>query len=267
MTVFMLFVFGACLASFLNVAVERKFRFSLKNALSDRSRCESCKRVLRWWELVPVISWLVLGGRCARCRASISWLHPLSELVLGFVCSFGSLYADGDPIRLIPYLIVVLLLYVFAMFDIMHRIVPNKMVLGVGVILLILIGSGMLGQFPYSLTIPARLLGACALSGVFGFINFLTHFGLFIGVEKGRQGFGWGDAKLSICLGLLVGWPLVNVVFWVAVFSGALVGVVVFLRVRKKYFRIPFVPFLVIGCWVAMLWGNGIIEWFGRTMS
>lgn len=262
-----LFVLGMCTASFLNVAVERRFRFPLKKVLSDRSRCETCGGVLRWWELVPVASWIALGGRCARCKKPISIIHPLSELFLGVVFAFGIHFSDGPSVLLLLYLAVVMVLSVFSLYDLIHGIVPNILVLCVAVLLLLAMVMNTIGEFPVILANSQRIFGAVVLSGVFVLVNFLTRHGLFPGVRKGMQGFGWGDAKLGVCLGLFLGWPLVNVVFWVAVLSGAIAGIGIYLFVRERYMKLPFVPFLAIGCWVAMLWGNAIMEWFGHMMS
>ena len=213
-----------------------------------------------------MLSWLSLGGRCARCRKPISVLHPLSELSLGIAFACGIAFAQGDFSRLLLYLLVVLFLYLFALYDIMHRIVPNKLVLLGLVTWGLLLITGVSTDFPTSMSIWDRLGGAVAFSGVFVFVNLLTYSGLFPGVEKGKQGFGWGDAKLGLLLGLILGWPLVNAAFWVAVLGGALVGVAIYAKVRKRYVQVPFVPFLAIGSWVALMWGGDMIEWFSSML-
>lgn len=263
-----LLLFGAFISSFLNVGIEE--RFLLKRWIfGGRSRCDSCHQTLRWWELVPVLSWLALGGRCARCGRRISVMHPLSELSLGIAFMVGGVYFGSDPALLVEYLVVAIVLYIFAMYDLMHRIVPTRLVV-LGLVLFPL----KLLLFPHvpalssaeEITLTSRILGLVTLSGVFALVNALTYFGLFPGVAKGKQGFGWGDVKLSLFLGLLIGWPLVNVAFWVAVFSGAIVGIIIYINVRKRYVKLPFVPFLVAGAWVAMLWGRVMMKWFMRVL-
>ncbi len=259
-----LFFLGACLASFLNVLTGRKGKILKKNLLSDRSRCDTCKKVLRWWELIPILSWVALLGRCSRCGKPIPLYNPLSELLLGIAFGYGTQFWEMRVEFLALYLLFVLALYVFSMYDVFFRLVPTRLVLILLAVWVVLLSLPFASDFPGDVSFVSRIIGVLSFAGIFVLINVLTMIGVFPGVSKGMQGFGWGDAKLAVFLGFVLGWPLVFVAFWAAVFTGAFMGIVVWIRVRKRHISLPFVPFLAIGSWVALLWGHGIMEWFTR---
>ena len=211
----LIFFLGASLASFVNVVVGRKGKI-WSNLARKRSTCESCKKELRWWELVPVVSWLFLKGRCNRCNSPIPLLHPVSELILGSLFLVSAFYITSEPVTVIVVLAVVLIMYFFSMYDVLHGIVPDTFVIPMIVLLIIFRIIEVFVDGDYVLIL--NYLGAGAMYFLFfAIINVISRVGLFPGIEKGKEGFGWGDAKYGVFLGLLLGWPLSFLGLWTSI--------------------------------------------------
>lgn len=258
-TVVLLLILGCCFASFLNVLAGGSGDL-WENLKRQRSVCDSCKNTLRWWELVPVFSWIALGGVCARCGARIPIFHMLSELLLGIV--FALTYWFMMPYSTLEValaLLFVVSLYFFGVYDVFHRAVRNKYLFPVLI-------AVFLGKVFYSIVIAdvTPLLssagGALWYFFFFALVNVLCERGLLSSVSKGKQGFGRGDVKYGVLLGLVLGWPVSFVGLWAGVFLGGFVSLVFLLCINEEHETIPFVPFLSIGAWVALLWGNAIME-------
>jgi prepilin signal peptidase PulO-like enzyme (type II secretory pathway) len=253
------FVLGGVFASFLNVLVFSSKSLG-KNLKKKRSKCDSCKKNLVWWELIPIFSWVILGGKCSRCKADIPVYNIFSELALAFVFyGLFNMYFDS-PVCLAFYFIFVLVTYFLSMYDIEYGVVPNKWVFpitGVAVVLSI-VEASIVG--PFWEVISDRLFAGIGYSLFFVLMNMCTVYGLMPGVEKGKQGFGWGDAKLAVFLGVVLG--VVNTVIsaWVAVFCGAAVGLILLIQKKDKNLRIPFIPFMTFGAWITLFWGDEIID-------
>jgi prepilin signal peptidase PulO-like enzyme (type II secretory pathway) len=153
-------------------------------------------------------------------------------------------------------------MYFFSAFDIKRGIIPNKFIFPIiGIVFF-----GRVGQFLFGYT-NVRQLFSCLLGGliyfaIFGLINLLTTKGLFPGVKKGRRGFGWGDAKYGLFLGLILGVRQTVLSFWIAVFVGAVYGVIVKTFSKGKTNKIPFAPFMSIGVLVSFTVGSYLLQYF-----
>lgn len=255
---FFLFVFGIAIGSFVNVVATRYDgeHFLLANSvIGGRSHCEQCKQTLRWFELVPLLSFVIQGGRCRRCKAKLSFQYPLVELVSGLIFVFvplaldiagagGTQVASGAPAFAIFWVIVFEALLVMTLIDIRLGIIPDELS-----IFLAILGIGLaIYSEPTS-----RLIGALVAGGFFGFLILVT---------KGR-GMGMGDLKLAIPLGLLFGWPAIALVLMFAFLTGAVVGLIS-IAVHKKTMKgtIPFGPFLAIGAAIVFFWGPSLVAWY-----
>jgi prepilin signal peptidase PulO-like enzyme (type II secretory pathway) len=255
----LVFFLGASFASFLNVLAGGSGDIR-KNLERKRSVCESCKEPLRWWELVPVLSWVALSGRCARCGGRIPVFHPLSEIVLGtmFVVTY-SVILPGGVLPVAGALLFVIVLYFFGVYDLFHGTVRNKYLYPV--LVLVFLGRVVLTFFHGDISaLLSPIVGAMWFFLFFAVLNMLCRWGLFPGVSRGTQGFGWGDAKYGVFLGLVLGWPSSFAGLWSAIFLGGFFSIILLIFSKKKMEKIPFVPFLSVGAWVAMLWGNAIME-------
>ncbi len=255
MNFFLIFLFGLIWGSFLNAVLYRlEFGGSL---LKERSRCPKCKHILKWYELFPILSFFILGGKCRKCKKKISFQYPLVELVIGFLFlaifihyqEFNFFYLTGTNLVNILYgFIVMFFLILIFVFDLKHYIIPN-----------IAIYSLILVSFIYNIySYDYILLGYYFLASAIAFGFFL-----FLYLASSGKWIGFGDVKYGIFMGLFLGWPNILVGLFIAYIFGAIVGLLL-LCVKKKNFKseIPFGPFLIFGTLVAFFWGSEIIRWY-----
>ena len=245
-----LFAFCLAIGSFLNVVAMRydgeRFLFST-TLIGGRSHCEHCKKILRWFELVPLASFVVQGGRCRRCKARLSTQYPIVELLSGiiFVCvplALGMGAGIAAPLIAVAALWIAIfeVLLVMTLIDIRLGIIPDE----INIFLAI---AGML-----LLLIPVPLDAAAVLVKIIA----------ALAVTRGK-GMGMGDLKLAIPLGLLFGWPEIVLVLMVAFVIGAMVGVIAIARgTNSMKGTLPFGPFLALGAMTAFFWGAPIIGWY-----
>lgn len=264
LTLAILFVFGIAIGSFLNVVILRydgeHFLLDAKT-IGGRSHCPHCKETLRWFELLPVVSYAAQGGRCRRCRARISAQYPVVELLSGFVFACVPLVAlagQGPGNVLAVALAAIWIaafeaLLVMSAIDIRLGIIPDE----------INIFLALLGVF--LVVVTAAGLGSeesVAVSAFLGALFGAAVFAALVAVTRGK-GMGMGDLKLAIPLGLLFAWPGIAIVFFFAFVIGAAVGVVtVALGRNSMKGTLPFGPFLALGAAVAFFWGPAILGWY-----
>ncbi len=252
-----LFVLGAALASFTN-SLSDNIPDLDKRFLKGRSVCDNCGKDLLWWEMIPILGWLMLRGKCSSCRKPIAWYYPLSEFLLGLAFLLAGCFIYADTWLLLGSLVFIAILYFFSIYDIKKGIVPNN------ILLFIIIATTLLQiVLAVILSSYANLLGLL-VSGIvyflfFAVMNFLTVRNLFPGV-KDQEGFGWGDAKYAFWLGLVLGPEKSLISLWVAVFSGALVGVILLAIYRKRHMKMPFVPFMSFGAFAALLFSEPLMN-------
>lgn len=242
---FIVFVFGLMVGSFLNVLADR-LPFD-ETVIWGRSYCDHCRKPLRWFELVPVLSYIILGARCRRCRKSISIQYPLVEIVtaVGFLLLWG---IDGYGWHQIAAFFVIFCSgLVLLVSDMKYQILPDSMIIVFGLASLVRVWAQPTGDLPVH---AAASVG----TGLF-------FYGIWI-ITRGR-GMGFGDVKLSLVLGLLLGFPRVVVALYAAFLTGATAGVILILTGKKKLkSKIAFGPFLLLGAAVALVWGNSISAWW-----
>lgn len=238
-------LFGLVVGSFLNVLIDRLPKG--ENVVWKPSHCDYCKKSLRWFELFPVISYLIQGGRCRRCRHRLSVQYPAMECVtaLGFIGVF--LYANTSVLWLFISLFIFSSLLVIFFIDVKHQIIPDSMLL---VLLLSVLASG----FPLSWPERGQHLASALISG--GLFLFLWT------VTRGR-GLGFGDVKLVAVLALFLGYPFTVIMLYTAFLTGAILGVILIATHRAKMkTRIAFGPFLIAGFVNAIVFGEPILAWW-----
>ncbi len=249
------FSFGLIIGSFLNVII---FRLNTGKSLGGRSACMSCRNTLSWYELVPLMSYLALWGRCKNCQTKISWQYPLVELLTGltFAILFWKLFAlAGQEILFVSgstfaityfyYALMSSILIVITAYDIKHKVIPDMLALLLAV--LAFGGLFLFQDFVFSLHLPTVLE---MLTGVL----ISLPFALLWLVSRGRW-MGLGDAKLLVGLGWVLGLSRVLSALALAFWGGAIIGICLVL-VYKKYAlksEIPFAPYLVLGTLLAFL--------------
>jgi leader peptidase (prepilin peptidase) / N-methyltransferase len=242
-------LFGAIFGSFLNVVA---YRLPRGESLSrPRSRCPGCETPIRPYDNVPVLSWLLLRGRCRDCRTPISARYPLVEAGTGALCALV-VFAMGPDEDALLGLALVLLLVPVTLIDLDHRIIPNRLML-IGTILapaLVLLSR------PDALV--EHLLAAVAAGGFF-----------LVAVLAYPRGMGMGDVKLAFVLGLFLGRDVGPALF-VALIAGTLVGAAVIARkgaAEGRKTAVPFGPFLAVGAIVALFAGDAMVEWYLGTFA
>lgn len=248
--VLIFFISGLIIGSFLNVVI---LRFNTARSLGGRSACMVCQNKLKWYELIPVFSFVALRGRCKSCKTKISFQYPLVEFISGvfFVLLFLKFryvfYADLVifSYTYLYYAFMFSLLLVISVYDLKHKIIPDLLSFIFGFVSFV--GLFFFTTSGFSPHVPSLLE---FLSG--GLVA--LPFALFWLISMGRW-MGLGDAKLAIGLGWLLGlsraFSGVIVAFW----SGAIVGVFLMFLSKKHGMKseIPFAPFLVFGTFLAFL--------------
>ncbi len=245
------FLFGITIGSFLNVLIWRLPRN--ESIVFPGSHCPLCNKPIHWYDNIPLLSYLLLRGKCRSCGARISWRYPLIELVSGvFLAAY--LLRFGFGVGLLYYAFTAALLVV-TMIDIDHKIIPDVI---------------SLPGIPLCLAANMFLLSPNWQSGlVHGGIGVLLGGGTLLAVALGyylltrREGMGLGDPKLMAMIGALTGWQGVIFTMLVSSFVGTMVGVLyVALAGKDRRFPIPFGPFLSLGA-VSYLWiGDTTIRWY-----
>jgi leader peptidase (prepilin peptidase) / N-methyltransferase len=238
---------GLAIGSFLNVCIHRVPRG--ESIVSPASRCPRCGTVLRWYHNVPVISWLVLRGRCAFCRAPISPMYPLVEALTAVVFVLHG-YVLGWSALLVVRLAFVAALIVLAIIDLHHRILPNRITL-----------TGLVAGLVFSLFLPPGWFSALAGAIVGGGVLWLVGEAYFR--LRGMEGMGMGDVKMLAMIGAFLGWKAVLVTLAFASIAGAVTGLVlVATHASGLKYALPFGTFLAAGAMVASLAGDPLMNWY-----
>lgn len=236
---------GLAVGSFINVLVWRLPRG--ESVVFPPSHCPSCGHRLAARDLIPVLSWFLLRGRCRYCRAPIPASYPLVEAVTG--CAFAALVAvHGVHWRTAGYAVLAVILITAAGTDVRQRLIPNR--LTVPAIAFALAWSAAV-RVPH---LTSSLLGLAIAGGLFLVIALLS-----------RGGMGGGDVKLAAAVGAFLGLRYSLLGLFLAFIFGAVVGLVLMALGRKKRKDyIPFAPFIAAGCLTAMLFGEPILQWYLR---
>lgn len=257
-----LFLLGLTLGSFVNAAVWRiKHK---KDLMFGRSECTKCHYTLGWRDLIPLVSWLTLRGKCRKCRKPISVQYPLVELAVAafFVASlaFWPLGFDGATqlLQFSVWLVAGVMMAILFVYDLKWLILPDKVVFP-------FIGVSAMMAILYSLRADS---GIEFLGNIAGSLLILSGFYMLIYIYSKGKWIGFGDVKLGIGLALLLSnWQLALVAFFLANLIGTLVFAPLMATKRiSRQTHIPFGPFLIIGTVIAMLFGYSIIEWYNSVL-
>ena len=243
-----IFVFGLIFGSFLNCVIYRLH--SGESFLKGRSYCPNCQHILSWPDLIPVFSFLILKGKCRYCHKPISLQYPLVELATGtvFLLIFWNLeFGIWD---LLFRLLISCFLIIIFVYDLKHYIIPDKVIYpAIGI------------AFFYRLFEICLSAEALAKAENLGFGILPSLFFLAIIIFSREKWLGFGDFKLAILMGLFLGWPKILVALFLAFFIGAIIGIELIILGKKTLkSEIPFGPFLVSGTFLAMFFGQKLID-------
>jgi leader peptidase (prepilin peptidase) / N-methyltransferase len=238
---------GLAVGSFLNVCIHRLPRDQSLN--SPPSRCPSCEYRLRWFDNVPVLSYVLLGGRCRKCRTRISIRYPLVELITMLLfLVHGAVF--GWSALLVPRLAFACAMVVLFAIDLEHQLLPNVITLP-GIVV------GLIASAVLPPGIVDALIGVLIGGGVLWLIG-EAYFRY-----SGHEGMGGGDVKMLAMIGAFLGWKLVLVTLVLSSIAGSAIGLLV-IAIRKggmKY-ALPYGTFLALGALVASLAGESIVNWY-----
>lgn len=237
----LIFTFGFITGSFLNVCIYRIPRG--QSLIYPSSRCNGCGESLKAYQMIPVISYIALGGRCSCCKMKISFIYPTVELLTGvmFVILF---YRFGVGFDFLKYIVLTSILIVISFIDVENQIIPD-----------LLIAAGLAWG-----TIFALMDKSCPVKGYF--MGMIVGGGLlFVIAFLSRGGMGGGDVKLMAVIGLFMGWQFTLLTLFLAFVSGGIIGFLLVLSGKKtRKDAIPFAPFLSISALVTILAGQAIIS-------
>lgn len=259
-----LFSFGACIGSFLNVLIYRTEKG--EDWVSGRSHCENCDMQIRWFDNIPLLSYLLLGGRCRKCKKPISKAHPIVETLIGILFVWwwllGSLFfkLTTEPFVILQplfWLIVGVLLIFILVEDLLSLYIPLWALIGLALLSVTYRFALVLFGVMQVQDLLSTYVAAFSITAFFYFLHFAT---------KGR-GMGFGDVLLAFPIVILVGWPRALVWLFLSFVFGALVGIVL-LMVGKARFKqqIPFGPFMVAATFVTLLLGETIWRWYSQFL-
>ena len=263
MIIIIFFILGLIIGSFLNVVV---YRLRVAESITHgRSMCPHCKATIKWYDNIPLLSFILLHFRCRYCHEKISWQYPLVEFFTGVLFALvGSAYFNAADLATwstaAHYLVIVSFLAVIFVYDALYMEIPE-------IILWPAVGWAAAFNLFLDWAEPEKfgslgLLGMHTYSGTLAALAAFMFFFLMVAVSR-EKWMGMGDAYLAILLGLVLGWPEILLALFLAFGIGALYGVIlIILKKKNMKSQIPFAPFLILGTFVAMFFYAEITSWY-----
>jgi len=289
----LIFVIGLLIGSFLNVVIhrvpimlEREWRSQAEQLLAanaegsaglppalapatptqptynlvvPRSACPGCGKLITAAQNIPVISWLLLKGKCANCGVKISARYPIVELCTAILSAavawkFGVVWYTGAA------LVLTWMLVALTVIDIDHQLLPDNMTLPLMWMGLLLSLCGTLPAIGLPVDPRSSIIGAVA-----GYLSLWSVYHAFR-LLTGKEGMGYGDFKLFAAFGAWFGWQMLLLIILLSAFSGAVIGIaMIVVRGRDRNIPIPFGPYLAVAGWIALMWGDRLIASYLRA--
>lgn len=267
------FLLGTLIGSFLNVVIlrlpprlEHDWRCQCRELLeieeeqqpppgivASRSRCPHCGHTIAPWENIPLISYLLLKGKCSSCKARISIRYPVVEAATAIlftiaIAHFGPTLAGAAALLLTAFLVAM------TGIDIDHQLLPDNLTLP------LLWGGIVLSFWNVYTDLNSSVIGAVA-----GYLVLWTIYHAFR-LLTGKEGMGYGDFKLLGALGAWLGWQMLPLIILLSSVVGAIVGIALMAAGRmKNETPMPFGPFIAAAGWIALIWGERIMDYYGRS--
>ncbi|HEY6642295.1 A24 family peptidase [Povalibacter sp.] len=229
------------------------------NLFVPRSACPKCGAMITAAQNIPVISYLFLKGKCAKCGTQISARYPIVELVTAILSAavawkFGFHWYTGAALVLTWFLVALTVI------DFDTQLLPDNMTLPLMWIGLLLSLAGTVSDFGLPVDMRSSILGAVA-----GYLSLWSIYQLFK-LVTGKEGMGYGDFKLFAALGAWMGWQMLPLIILLSAFTGAVVGIaLIVVRGRDRNIPIPFGPYLAAAGWIALMWGDQIVGGYLRV--
>ena len=239
---------GLIFGSFYNVV---GIRIPNKETLLGRSHCPSCNKQLGIVELIPVIGYLLLRGKCKECHNPISIKYPIIELLTGILFLVSFIILRENMLEYILIVVFISLLVIVTVSDLYYQIIPDIILVVFFPIILVL-----------RLLNPIDLWFDGILGGILGFI-FMFLIALYGKKRFKKDALGGGDVKLYLIIGLVLGYQIV----FLSLLFASIIALIYSVIFRKKDLYLPFVPFIAVGSLLAYFLGNGILEWYIAILS
>ncbi len=238
-----IFIFGLLIGSFLNVIV---FRLDQKKTfIFGRSACPNCKKEITWQDNIPLVSFLILGGKCRHCKKNISLQYPIVELTTAIVFLLFYFYL-GLSLQFFIYLVFSSFLIIIFVYDLKHYLILDRVTIPAMIF-------AFLANLYLKVPLTSLILGAIVGAGFFALQFFLS---------KGKW-VGDGDIRLGALMGLILGLKLTLVALFLSYILGASIGLIlIFTNKKKMSSQVPFGPFLVAGTFIALLYGQKLLDWY-----
>ena len=251
-----IFIFGLIIGSFINCLI---YRLHEEKSMLGRSFCPKCKKQIAWYDNIPVLSFIILRGKCRQCHKKISWQYPIVEFAAGllFVIAFFNNFefriSNFESILNFEFLVnlarnwfIISVMAVIFVYDLRWYLILDKITLPAAALVFIM--NLMLGYSLWNL----------AISGIIGGSFFLIQFV----ISRGKW-IGGGDIRLGLLMGLALGWPMVLVAIFLAYFIGSIAGIGLIISGQKKWgSKIPLGIFLSTTTIITLFWGQQILNWY-----
>lgn len=244
-----LFFLGLCIGSFLNVVVYRLPKN--ESIIFPSSHCPFCNHKISWYDNIPLLSFLLLKGRCRYCKKRISFQYPVVELISGIILPL-SFFLYGFSLKFFATFLFLYLLVPLFLIDMRHRVIPDKITI-----------PGIIAGFAFSFFLKSfqwfeSLLGIAVGGGI-----------LLLTAVVGRwilkkEAMGMGDVMLFMMVGAFLGWQRILLTLILASFLGSIIGGIIVAQKKKKDRVVPFGPFITIAAAISYFWGNLLI---GKYLS
>lgn len=244
------FIIGSIVGSFLNVLIYRLPRE--ESIWSPRSHCPHCKKMIPWYQNIPLVSFFIQNGKCAVCDESISWQYPIVEAITG--CVWGICFFIFNPLHATMTAVFSSILIALAWIDLKTMMIPLSLIIS-GTIMISL--SVIIGILEWKFVLWGALAGVAIPLLMMGLTFLMTR----------RQGMGWGDIQLGLILGAWLGpWDMM-----ISLFFAALLGIIAWLSIslKKGFDRnrpLPFAPYLVMSAVIMLFLGSHVGFWFDKFL-
>ena len=251
------FIFGLTIGSFLNVCI---YRIPIKKSIvTPPSGCPACGNRIKFYDNIPVLSYLILRGRCRHCGAAISMLYPTVELATGLISMAllirFNLFNHHFP-QYFVYLCFISALVCISFIDLEHQIIPDVISI-----------PGIISGFVISFLLP-HITWVDSLAGIIAGGGILYVIALVFEVLMKKEGMGGGDIKLLAMIGAWLGWKAIPFVILASSLTGSIIGGIALLLSRKGLrTKIPFGPFLAFGAILYIFFGKELIDWYFNILS
>lgn len=246
--IFFSFITGAVVGSFLNVCICRLPRD--ESVVSPPSHCPHCDYRIRWFDNIPLLSYLALGGRCRSCHTKISLQYPLVELLSGLL-SLALFLKFGPTLAYVVLFVFCSALVVITFIDLEHQIIPDEISLP-GIVIGFILSFFLKGHGWLNSLLGILLGGGSLLFVAYGY-QLLT----------GKEGMGGGDIKLLAMMGAFLGWKSIPFIIFASSLIGSIIGVTIMVIQKKdSKLAIPFGPYLALGALLFIFFGRRLITWY-----